>query len=123
MTNQIQYLVEFTIAEGKAEEFKSLIHSLIEKVKKNEPGIDSYQLFYNSGESKSYMLERFPNSAGVMAHLAHVGPMLPELLELAPITRFEIFGNISEELKESLKSLGPDIFSYHDGFNRAITQA
>jgi len=45
MTDQIQYLVEFTIVDGKAEEFKSMIHSLIEKVNKNEPGMDSYQLF------------------------------------------------------------------------------
>jgi quinol monooxygenase YgiN len=123
MTDQVQYLVEFTIIDEKTEEFKSLIHSLIEKVKKNEPGIDSYQLFYNSGDNKSYMLERFPNSAGVMAHLAHVGPMLPDLLELAPITRFEIFGNISNELAESLSSLGPDIYSYLNGFNRAKTPA
>lgn len=119
MTNQVQYLVEFTIADGKTDEFKSLIHSLIEKVKKNEPGIDSYQLFHNSGENKGYMIERFPDSAGVMAHLAHVGPMLPELLELAPITRFEIFGNISKEVEEALISLGADSFSYLAGFNRA----
>lgn len=119
MTDQVQYLVEFTIAEGKAEEFKSLIHSLIEKVKKNEPGVDSYQLFYNSGENKSYMLERFRNSEAVMAHLANIGNKLPEILELAPITRFEIFGNISEEVKEALKSVGADRFGYLDGFNRA----
>lgn len=119
MTDQIQYLVEFTIADGKTDQFKSLMHSLIEKVKKNEPGTDSYQVFYNNGEKNSYMIERFPNSAGVMAHLAHVGPMIPELLELAPITRFEIFGNVSAEVEEALKSLGAISFDYLDGFNRA----
>lgn len=118
MTNQVQFLVEFTIADGKTEEFKSLAHSLIEKVKKKEPGVDSYQLFHNSGESKSYMLERFQSSEAVMEHLEHVGPMLPELLEVAPITRFEIFGNISKDVEEALKSLGADSFSYLDGFNR-----
>lgn len=123
MKDQIQYLVEFTIADGKTEEFKTLIHSIIEKVKKNEPGMDSYQLFYNIGETKSYMLERFPNSAGVMAHLAHVGPMLPELLELAPITRFEIFGNVSKEVAEAVESLGATTYSYLDGFNRAIASS
>jgi len=119
MTDQIQYLVEFTIVDGKAEEFKSMIHSLIEKVNKNEPGMDSYQLFYNAGETKGYMLERFKDSAGVMAHLAHVGPMLPELLELAPITRFEIFGDISKEVAEAVEPLGANVYSYLNGFNRA----
>lgn len=119
MTDQIQYLVEFTIVDGKAEEFKSMMHSLIEKVNKNEPGTDSYQLFYNAGETKSFMLERFQDSAAVMAHLAHVGPMLPDLLELAPITRFEIFGDASKEVSEAVASLGAKVYGYLDGFNRA----
>jgi hypothetical protein len=54
----------------------------------------------------------------ILAHLANVGPLLPELLAIAPITRLEVFGNLTKEAEDAVKSIGAKIFKYHEGFIR-----
>jgi quinol monooxygenase YgiN len=118
MTNLIQYNVEFTIEEGKNDAFLKMMHSIIESVKQNESGMEAYQLYHNTGENKSYLIEWFKDADAVLAHLSHVGQLLPELLSLAPITRFEVFGNLTKEVEEALKPLGTMNYKYFVGFIR-----
>ncbi|WP_228466623.1 hypothetical protein [Adhaeribacter swui] len=49
--------------------------------------------------------------------------MLPELLAVAPITRFEVFGNLSKEAAEAVQHLGATIFRYHAGFVREASSS
>jgi hypothetical protein len=44
--------------------------------------------------------------------------MLPELLAIAPITCLEVFGNLTKEAEDAVKSIGAKIFKYHEGFIR-----
>ncbi|MEJ7767149.1 MAG: antibiotic biosynthesis monooxygenase [Chitinophagaceae bacterium] len=118
MTKQIQYTAELTIADGKIDEFKRIMHSFVETVHQNEPNMNAYQVYLNAEENKAFVVEWFKNSEAVLAHLADVGPMLPELLAIAPITRLEVFGNLTKEAEDALKSIGAKIFKYHEGFIR-----
>lgn len=118
MTKQVQYTGELTIANGKLDEFKRIMRSFVETVQKNEPDMNAYQVYLNEEESKAYVVEWFKNSEAVLAHLADVGPMLPELLAVAPITRLEVFGNLTKEAEDAVKSIGATIFKYHEGFIR-----
>ncbi len=53
-----------------------------------------------------------------------VGPSLPALFANAPITRWEIFGNLSDEVREAILPIGaannivPLISNSVTGFNR-----
>ena len=53
-----------------------------------------------------------------------VGPSLPALFANAPITRWEIFGNLSDEVREAILPIGaannivPLISNSATGFNR-----
>ena len=118
MTKQIQYTAELTIADSKIDEFKRIMHSFVETTHKNEPDMNAYQVYLNAEENMAYIVEWFKNSEAVLAHLADVGPMLPELLAIAPITRLEVFGNLTKEAEDAVKSIGAKIFKYHEGFIR-----
>lgn len=118
MTKQVQYTTEFSIIEGKVEEFKRIMHSIIGAVEKNEPDVSGYQLYLNAGENRAFIAEWFKNSEAILVHLANVGPKFPELLAVAPVVRLEVFGNLTKEAEEALKSIGAQIFNYQEGFIR-----
>ena len=118
MTKQVQYTSEFKIIEGKIEEFKRIVHSIVEAVEKNEQDMNAYQVYLNAEESKAFIVERFKNSEAVLIHLANVRPVFPELLAIAPIVRLEVFGNLTKEAEEALRSIGANIYECHKGFVR-----
>ncbi len=118
MTKQVQYISEFTIIEGKMEEFKRMMHSIIESAEKNEHDLNAYQVYLNAEENKAFIVEWFKNSEAILIHLANAGPMFPGLLAIAPIVRLEVFGNLTKSAEEALKSIGAKIFKYHEGFIR-----
>ncbi len=118
MTKQVQYTSEFTIVEGKIDEFKRIMHSIIESVKRDEQDMNAYQVYLNAEENKAFIVEWLNNSEAVLTHLANVGPVFPELLAVAPVVRLEVFGNLTKEAEEALKSIGAQVFNYHEGFIR-----
>jgi quinol monooxygenase YgiN len=130
MTNQIQYTGEATIAEGKTEEFKSIIPALIEAVQKNEPGINAFQVYLNADETKAYLIGWFKNSEAVLAHFATSEAGLAHFVTgesalarsesqaIITFTRLEVFGNLTKEAEAAVLSIGATIFKYQDGFIR-----
>ncbi len=118
MTKQVQYTTEFKIADDKVEEFKKIMHSIIESVEKNEHDLNAYQVYLNAEENKAFIVEWFKNSEAILIHLANVGPVFPKLLAIAPVMRLEVFGNLTKEAEDALRSIGAQIFKYHEGFIR-----
>lgn len=100
------------------EEFKRIMHSIIDAVEKNEPDISAYQVYLDAEENKAFIVEWFKNPEAILTHLANVGPMFPELLAIAPILRLEVFGDLTVEAEDALKSMGAKIFKYQEGFIR-----
>ena len=49
--NQIHFRAEFTIEEGKIEEYKKLVRDLSRVVKANEPDTINYQFYLNRDET------------------------------------------------------------------------
>ncbi|MDQ3291414.1 MAG: antibiotic biosynthesis monooxygenase [Bacteroidota bacterium] len=123
MTNQVQYTVELSISQGKMEEFRRIIQSFLEAIQNREPDTNAFQIYLNEDESKAYLVEWFKSSEAILAHFDNVGPMLPELLAIAPITRLEVFGNLTKEAEEAVKSLGATVLHYHAGFIRGDISA
>ncbi len=118
MTTSIQTVVEFTINDGKIDTFKQLGKEYIELVKANEPNMLSYQFYFNDDESRCYALEFYKDSEAVFAHLENVAEVTPRALEVSQIIRVEIFGNVSDELREAVSALNPQINKHWDGITR-----
>ena len=105
METQLQVLVELTIAEGKVEEFKTQMPPIIEKVMANEPDMLGYQWYLNQDQKKCYIIEWLKNSEAWLTHVSNVESMLPPLFAIAPITRCEFFGNVSEAVEEAIVTI------------------
>jgi len=53
-----------------------------------------------------------------MAHLTTMGEMIGRLSELAPSTRIEIYGDVSDQLRRFVAPFGAEIVRYWGGFTR-----
>ncbi|AFU57766.1 putative antibiotic biosynthesis monooxygenase [Candidatus Nitrososphaera gargensis Ga9.2] len=66
--DQIHFRAEFTIEDGKIEEYKELVQDMSRLVKANEPDTIGYQFYLNRDETKCIVHETYANSEAVLAH-------------------------------------------------------
>ncbi len=116
--SKVFYIVEFTINEGKVDAFKNLAHGFISEVEATESGTLGYQWYLAEDGSRCLIQETFESSEALLVHLANVGPNLPALLEIAPLGRLEVFGEVSDTARRALATLGAQHFSNFGGFDR-----
>jgi quinol monooxygenase YgiN len=105
--NQIHFRAELTIKEGKTEEFKKLIQDLSKVVEANELDTIEYQFYVNGSETKCIVHETYRNSEAAITHNNGVASqkILPRIFNISKITRFDVYGNPSEELQKVLTSV------------------
>ena len=120
MQDQIEFRAEFTIQEGKIEEYKRLVQDMSKLVKAHEPGTIGYKFYLNSSETKCIVSEIYANSEAVFAHRNGVASqtILPRIFNVSRISRFEVYGNPSEELQKVLTSFSPETYNLFAGFSR-----
>ncbi len=118
--NQIHFRAEFTIEEGKTEEYKKLVQEMSRVVEANEPDTINYQFYLNRAETKCIVHETYANSEAVLAHNAGVASqtILPKIFSVSTISRFDVYGNPSEELQKVLTSFDPQTYNLFAGFSR-----
>ena len=118
--NQIHFRAEFTIEEGKIEEYKKLVRDMSRVVEANEPYTINYQFYLNRDETKCIVHETYANSEAVLAHFTGIASqtILPKIFGLSRISRFDVYGNPSTELQKVLTSFGPQTFNLFTGFTR-----
>ncbi|HZA62653.1 MAG TPA: antibiotic biosynthesis monooxygenase [Nitrososphaeraceae archaeon] len=118
--NQIHFRAEFTIEEGKIEEYKKLVQDMSRVVEANEPDTINYQFYLNREETKCIVHETYANSEAVLAHNTSVASqtILPKIFSVSRISRFDVYGNPSKELQKMLASFGPQTYNLFAGFSR-----
>lgn len=118
--NQIHFRAEFTIEEGKIEEYKKLVQDMRRVVEANEPDTINYQLYLNRAETKCIVNETYANSEAVLAHFTGTASqtILPKIFNVSRISRFDVYGNPSEELQKVLTSFNPQTYNLLTGFSR-----
>jgi hypothetical protein len=62
----------------------------------------------------------FPDSDAFLQHLADVASQLEQLLEIAEVSRFEVFGELSLAAKTTIASFGVKYFTLWEGISREI---
>ena len=116
----IHFRAEFSIEQGKIEEYKKLIKEMSKMVEANEQDTVNYQFYLNKDETKCIVYETYANSEAALAHNDGVASrmILPKIFSLAKVSRFEVYGDPSEELEKLLASFGAETFSLFAGFSR-----
>ena len=118
--NEINFRAELIIEDGKIEEFKKLVQDVCRVVDANEPDTINYQFYLNKTETKCIVNETYASSETALAHNAGVASqtILPKIFSVARISRFEVYGNPSEELQKVLVSFGAQTYNLFAGFSR-----
>jgi quinol monooxygenase YgiN len=116
--SKVSYIIELTIKDGEVDKFKSLSAGYVSAVKENEPETLGYQWYLSEDKKRCILQETFSSSEALLNHLANVGPSLPELLAIAPITRLEVLGSVSDDARKALTELGAVHFPHLSGFDR-----
>jgi quinol monooxygenase YgiN len=100
--NPLHFRAEFTIEEGKREDFKKLIQEMARAVHDTEPDTITYQFYLNNKDNtKCIVYETCANSDATFTHLNGVASktILLKIFEVAKINRFDAYGIPSEELQ------------------------
>jgi quinol monooxygenase YgiN len=118
--NHLHFRVEFSIGEGKIEDFKKLIQKMARTVQETEPDTITYQFYINKDNTKCIVHETYANSDAAFTHKNGFASktILPKIFEVAKINRFDAYGIPSEELQKVLKNFGSEIYNLFTGFSR-----
>jgi len=115
---RVYVLTEFTIVPGKVDEFKAIFQELLDVVKEKEPNTLRYQCYFNNDQTKSYIVEEYPNAAAVRAHILHVAITIRKLLKISKVSKATVLGELNPVAKEALSVIGAENFTNWDGLAR-----
>jgi quinol monooxygenase YgiN len=118
MTSAIRVHAVHSVREEHGDEFKTMVTAMVEKVRAGEPGYLSYELFLSDDERTCHVVGLLEDSDAVMAHLTGAADTIGRFSELAPSTRIEIFGDVSDELRQLVAPFGAEIVGHWAGFTR-----
>jgi quinol monooxygenase YgiN len=94
-------IARFKFHEGKLDEYKRLSAEAKEIVRTKDPGTLQYDIFFNDDQSEAVVVERFRDSAALLAHGENMGDISAAVLKTADVTG-ELLGDPSPELRERL---------------------
>lgn len=114
----VKFTIELTVVHSQVDSFKQLAREMNAIVRTNEPETLQCQWFFHEGDDKWYLTEMFADSDAFLKHLEDTGPKLTEILEIAEVSRFEVFGELSHAAKAVIASFGVRYFTLWDGVNR-----
>ena len=109
---------QLSIKEGKLEDFKSIVSTMVEITNLNEPNTLVYEYHINEDGTECHLLETFKDSDAFMVHLGNVGHLFDTLFESATMIRAKIYGSPSAELQQALDPLGVQYFAHFNGVTR-----
>jgi quinol monooxygenase YgiN len=118
MEDHIRVVIEYSVKEGKIDEFKRLAKDVVEKSEANESRMLAYEWYLSADRSKCALLQTLAGSDAIMAHLGNVGDLLGPLHETVQITGFNVYGNPSSEVREAYRQFNPQYFARFRGFAR-----
>lgn len=114
----VKFSIELTVDSSRIDEFKRLAKEMNTIVRCNEPHRIQCQWFFREGDNKWYLTEMFADSDAFLMHLEEAGYKLQEIFEVAEVSRFEVFGELSLSAKAVIASFGVKYFTPWDGVTR-----
>ena len=117
MSDQIYWVLEVRINDGKGDAVKSLMQDMIESVEA-ESGTLAYEWTLGEDRKTCHIFERYEDSAAVMAHLAGFGAFAERFMGAVTPTRLTVHGSPNGSVREALAGFGPTYLASVGGFTR-----
>lgn len=105
MEKRIYVTVQLQIKENLTNECIALVKEFVQKTKAHEKDVFNYHWYINGELNQLFVFQGFYNSGAYLYHLLNIGPQLYKLFDMAPVIRWEIFGDLSETARNSLNYL------------------
>ena len=119
MNDNVYWLLEVVIKPGEFDSFKALMNEMVESTQVNEPNTLNYEWAISEDSQKCHLYERYADSAATMTHLATFGEKFAErFMAAVEPTRFMVYGNPSNDVKEALSGFGAVFMTPFGGFAR-----
>jgi quinol monooxygenase YgiN len=103
MSEPLVFIDSSEIREGKIEELRTAINSLVEFVESNEPRPLAYNVYINEGGTRMTVVQVHPDSASMEFHMKEAGPAFPKFVELIKLSTMDIYGEPSDDLLEQIR--------------------
>ncbi|MGA9152650.1 MAG: hypothetical protein WBZ36_18900 [Candidatus Nitrosopolaris sp.] len=87
---------------------------MVKVVEANEPDTINYEFCLNKYETSCVVNETYANSEAALVHAKGVASqtILPKIFNISRITRFDVYGDPSEDLQKALTSFGARLTIY-----------
>lgn len=119
MRKAVRFIVSLSINSGKLEEFEHLAQTMIAGTQKEKGALD-YEWYFSADHKHCRIIEVYADEMAAVEHV--MGPivqqLVPKLLELSKITRFEVYGDPGAKAGPMLTGVGAEIFSGWRGLDR-----
>ena len=92
---------------------------MVDTTQTNEPGAINYEWTIAEDNATIHIYERYADSEATMVHLGAFGEKFAErFMSQVDPTRFDVYGNPNDQVKEALSGLGPVYMTPIGGFVR-----
>ncbi len=116
MFENIGWIVEAKIADGKRDAFEAVVKDIVAATRK-EGGTLNYQ-YYVSDDGDVLVYERFATADDAHKHVSNWDDFAERWLAAAPATRMVHLGNLPDDLRERHAALAPKLLKPLNGFAR-----
>ncbi|MEM8999497.1 MAG: antibiotic biosynthesis monooxygenase family protein [Bacteroidota bacterium] len=115
--NNVIWTLEGTIKDGQKEVLETLMQEMVGTVSK-EPGTLHYEWTLAADGKSLHVYERYADEAATMAHLGTWSTFAERFMQAVTVTRFVVFSELPQKLKDAVAGLGPIYMKPIGGFAR-----
>ena len=115
MPGEISVLVAFDVAAGKAAQMKAICDEAVATARTKDPGTLSFDHYFNAEERVLITLESHKDSESLLAHIQNATETVAPAGEITAITRLEIYGEVSEVVKDVCRPFNPTYYTRYTG--------
>ena len=119
MKQTVRLNVALTVHDGKLAAFEEIATAMVNGTQK-EPGTLAYDWHFSADRKHCRLIETYVNADALLAHIKGpvVQQLVPKMVEVSRIDRFEVYGNPGPEATSMLTRFGAQIYSDWLGVNR-----
>lgn len=112
----ISWNLQLSVNPGKLEEFRSLMHEMVNSTR-GEEGCLSYEWFLSDDGSVCHLNERYADSDATLTHLGIFGSKFAErFMACVTPTGVTVYGSPSDQLRGALEPFGAAYLGPFGGF-------
>jgi len=114
--HEVAWLLELAVNPGQFDAVWALMEEMVAATGA-EPGALGYAWFVGEENRTVALYERYADSAAVVAHMTSFGERFaPRFLDAMVPTRLTVFGDPSEEARQTVAGLNPTYLEFLGGF-------